>query len=239
MIERHLMKIRARDEVSAEEEAAMRGLVAEVKEFASDTKVIRAEEELSVSMLLLDGLGCRYKDLRNGERQITELHVAGDFLDLHSFTLKKLDHDVMTLTPCRIGIVPHERLEKITEDYPHLTRLYWFGTNLDAAIHREWEVSLGRRSALAKTAHLFCELYVRLGIAGLTEDMSYSLPLTQADLAECLGLTSVHINRMLKELRDKELATFREGRVMIHDWEGLQRAAEFNPSYLYLERRAR
>lgn len=239
MIERHLMKVRARNDIKAEEEAALRGLVAEVREFPSDARLVRAEEELDVSMLLLDGFACRYKDLRNGERQITELHVAGDFLDLHSFTLKRLDHDVMTLTPCRIGIVPHERLEKITEDFPHLTRIYWFSTNLDAAIHREWELSLGRRSALARTAHLFCELYVRLGIVGLSEDLSYALPLTQTDLSECLGLTSVHINRMLKELRDKELVTFRAGMVEIHDWEGLQRVAEFNPSYLYLERRSR
>jgi CRP-like cAMP-binding protein len=239
MIEVHLMKLRARDDVSGEEEAALRALVSEVTEVRGDTKIIRAEQELDVSTLLLDGIACRFKDLRNGERQITELHVPGDFLDLHSFTLKRLDHDVMTLTPCRLGTVPHERLKKITEDYPHLTRMYWFGTNMDAAIHREWELSLGRRSALARTAHLFCELYVRLGVVGLTEDLSYKLGLTQTDIAECLGLTPVHVNRMLKELREGDLVTFRNGVVSIVDWDGLKALAEFNPSYLYLERRER
>ena len=239
MIELHLMKLRARDEISPHEEAALRQGFLEAQELASDTTFIRAGVELSVSTLLLDGLMCRYKDLRNGERQITELHVPGDFADLHSFTLKRLDHNIMTLTPCRAVVLPHERLREITEQHPHLTRVYWFGTNLDGAIHREWEVSLGRRTALAKVAHLFCELYVRLGIVGLTDGLSYGLALTQMDLAECLGLTSVHINRTLKELRESGLVEFRDRRVTIEDLEGLQRAAEFDPSYLYLERRPR
>ncbi|HEX8257559.1 MAG TPA: Crp/Fnr family transcriptional regulator [Allosphingosinicella sp.] len=239
MIEAHLSKLRARDELSEEEERAIRGAVSEVREFPADKTIIRAEQELSVSTLLLDGLMCRYKDLRDGQRQITELHVAGDFADLHSMTLKRLDHNVMTLTPCRAAIVPHDRLKAITEQHPHLTRVYWFSTNMDAAIHREWAVSLGRRAALSRVAHLFCELYVRLGIVGLADDTGYALGLTQTDLAECLGLTSVHINRTLKELRERGLVEFRGGRVTIHDRAGLERVAEFNPSYLYLERRRR
>src|SRR5947209_2821313 len=142
------MKLRARDEISAEEEQAIRDAVAEVKEYPADKTFIRAGEELNQSTLLLDGLMCRYKDLRDGQRQITELHLAGDFVDLHSFTLKKLDHNIMTLTPCTVALVPHDRLTTITEEHPHLTRVYWFSTNLDAAIHREWELSLGRRSAI-------------------------------------------------------------------------------------------
>ena len=239
MIEAHLSKLRARDELSEEEERAIRGAVSEVREFPADKTIIRAEQELSASTLLLDGLMCRYKDLRDGQRQITELHVAGDFADLHSMTLKRLDHNVMTLTPCRAAIVPHDRLKAITEQHPHLTRLYWFSTNMDAAIHREWAVSLGRRAALSRVAHLFCELYVRLEIVGLADDTGYALDLTQTDLAECLGLTSVHINRTLKELRERGLVEFRGGRVTVHDRAGLERAAEFNPSYLYLERRRR
>jgi CRP-like cAMP-binding protein len=239
VIEAHLSKLRARDELSEEEERAIRGAVSEVKEFPADKTIIRAEQELSTSTLLLDGLMCRYKDLRDGQRQITELHVAGDFADLHSMTLKRLDHNVMTLTPCRAAIVPHDRLKAITEQHPHLTRLYWFSTNMDAAIHREWAVSLGRRAALSRVAHLFCELNVRLGIVGLADDTGYALDLTQTDLAECLGLTSVHINRTLKELRERGLVEFRGARVTIHDRPGLERVAEFNPSYLYLERRRR
>jgi CRP-like cAMP-binding protein len=239
MIEAHLKKLRARDELSAEEEQAIRESVAETRDVRADETVVRADVELSVCMLLLEGLMCRYKDLRDGQRQITELHVAGDFTDLHSFTLKRLDHNVLALTPCRVAIIPHIRLKEITERLPHLTRLYWFGTNLDAAIHREWELSLGRRSALSRTAHLFCELSVRLGLVGLAAEDGYDLPLTQADLAECLGLTSVHVNRTLRSLRERELVEFRGSRVSIRNRSGLERLAEFNPSYLYLERRAR
>jgi CRP-like cAMP-binding protein len=239
MIERHLLKIRARDALSAEEERAIRSALGEVREHPAGRTIIRANEELNESTLLLDGLMSRYKDLRNGQRQVTELHVPGDFADLHSFTLKRLDHDVMTLTPCRVVTMPHENLKRITEEHPHLTRVYWFGTNLDAAVHREWEVSLGRRTAIARMANLFCELHIRLGIVGMTEGDSYRLDLTQLELSECLGLTSVHVNRVLRELREQGALEFRSGRVMIQNLTLLRQIAEFDPSYLYLERRSR
>jgi CRP-like cAMP-binding protein len=238
MIERHLMKLRARHQISADEEQAIRATIAETRDYPADRTFIRRGEELQHSTLLLDGIMCRYKDLRDGQRQITELHVAGDFADLHSFTLKRLDHNVMTLTPCRAALVPHERLRALTEQYPHLTRVYWFGTNLDAAIHREWELSLGRRSAISRVAHLFCELHLRFGLVGLAEESSYALRLTQSELSECLGLTSVHVNRTLRELREQELVEFRGGRVSLLDLAALRRVAEFDPAYLYLDRRS-
>lgn len=237
MIDKHLRKLRARDEISAEEEGVIREAIGIAREVPARTTIIRAGDVLSNSTMLLDGLMCRYKDLRNGERQITELHVAGDFVDLHSFTLKRLDHNIMALTPCRISLVPHERLTRITEEYPHLARVYWFTTNLDAAIHREWELSLGRRTALSKTAHLLCELQMRLGLVGLADDSGYDLRLTQIDLAECLGLTAVHVNRTLRQLREQGLATVSKGRVSILDRAGLGKVAEFDPTYLYLEPR--
>ncbi|HEX8222337.1 MAG TPA: Crp/Fnr family transcriptional regulator [Allosphingosinicella sp.] len=239
MIDRHLTKLRARDELSAEEELAIQDAVSEIRDYPADRTFIRAGELLNHSSLLLDGIASRHKDLRDGQRQITELHVPGDFTDLHSFTLKRLDHHVMTLTPCAIAVVPHEKLREITERFPHLTRVYWFATNLDAAIHREWELSLGRRSAISRLAHLLCELRVRLGLVGLADESGYDLPLTQEDLADCLGLTSVHINRTLKELREQDVVVFRSGRVDIADLRSLERIAEFNPAYLYLERRPR
>lgn len=236
MIEKHLMRLRARDSVSAEEEQAIRDAMLEPRDVAARKTIIRAGQLLTTSTLLLDGLMCRYKDLRNGERQITELHVPGDFVDLHSFSLKRLDHNIMTLTACRLAMVPHERLTRITEEHPHLARLYWFSTNLDAAIHREWEVSLGRRTAISKTAHLFCELHVRLGLVGLNDDLSYDLKLTQTDVAECLGLTAVHVNRTLRDLREQGAVEFVRGRVTILDLAKLRKIAEFEPDYLYLER---
>jgi CRP-like cAMP-binding protein len=239
VIDIHFRKLRARDDISEAEEAAIRDAVADVVTVKADKTVINAGMVLTHSTLLLDGIMCRFKDLKSGERQITELHIAGDFVDLHSFTLKRLDHSIMTLTPCTIATVPHDRLAAITEVHPHLTRVYWFHTNMDAAIHREWEVSLGRRSALSKIASLLCELHARFGIVGLTRSDEYDLPLTQTDLAECLGLTQIHVNRTLRELREAGLVEFRTGVVRILSMERLAAIAEFDPSYLYLERRSR
>jgi CRP-like cAMP-binding protein len=126
----------------------------------------------------------------------------------------------------------------MTEQMPHLTRVYWFATNLDAAIHREWALSLGRRSAIGRTAHLFCELLVRLEIVDLTNGYSYDCPLTQVELAESLGLTSVHVNRTLQELRRRGVIELENRRLTILDLDALKAIAEFDPAYLYLEKRA-
>lgn len=239
MIDVHLRKIRSRDTISAEEESAIRALVSEVTEWPKDRTVIRHGQELNQSTLLLDGWMARAKDLPNGQRQIAEINLPGDFVDLHGFTLKRLDHDIMTITRCRVALVPHERLVELTEKWPHLTRLYWFNTNLDAAIHREWTLSLGRRSAIARLAHLLLELNIRLGIIGLTQHNSYDFPLTQIELGECLGLTSVHVNRTLQELRRMGLVDLQNRRVTIHDLAALRSVAEFDDDYLYLDKRSR
>ncbi len=238
-IDKLLMKLRGRDDISAAEEQALRDSVAEQCDHPADRTIIREGQELNASTLLIEGLVARYKDLRNGERQITALHVAGDFVDLHSFTLKRLDHNIMTLTPCRVAMVPHARLTEITETLPHLTRMLWFSTTLDASIQREWELSLGRRTAVAKAAHLFCELRVRLAFVGMADEGGYPLKLTQTEVAECIGLTPVHVNRTLRELRERGLMEFRRGEVVILDLAGLERLAEFRTDYLYLERRPR
>jgi CRP-like cAMP-binding protein len=239
MIDKGLMKIRLRDDIGAAEEAAIRGAMSDVVDYPADRTIVRHGEEVGYSMLLLDGFLTRYKDLSDGQRQITHVHVPGDFPDLHSFTLKHLDHSLMTLTPARIIRVPHSRIAAITEQFPHLTRVFWFATNLDACIHREWEVSLGRRTAIERTAHLLCELRARLDVVGLADATGFALPITQAELSECLGLTSVHVNRVLRELRERGLCEFRGGRVTIGDLAGLEAVAEFDPAYLYLERRER
>jgi CRP-like cAMP-binding protein len=239
MIEKAVLKLKARDAVSDEEERVLRDAVARAEDVPSDRNVVRAGEELKVSLLLLDGLMCRYKDLRNGQRQIMELHVPGDFLDLHGFLLKRLDHHVISLVPSRIAIVPHQKLAAITTDHPHLTRLLWLSTLIDAAIHREWLLSLGRRSAIARVAHFFCEMHTRLRIVELADGDGFPLRITQTDLAECLGLTPVHVNRTLKALREGGLAVFRDGRVEMRDLAGLQRVAEFDPDYLQIECRPR
>jgi len=238
-LEALLLKLRARDVIDPEEERVLRESIASVRELPPGKVIVREGNVVSESILLFEGLACRYKDLADGQRQIMELHVAGDFVDLHGFLLKQLDHNVGSITRVRLATVPHEALRHITETQPHLARILWFSTLIDSAIHRERILSIGRRSALARIAHMLCELFVRLKIVGLAEEDGYALPLTQTDLADATGLTSVHVNRMLRRLRDEGLCTFRGGRVTIHDWERLQRAAEFDPGYLHLERRPR
>ena len=239
MIEKAILKLRARDAVSDAEERVLRDAVLRAEDVPADRVVVRAGEELSFSILLLDGLMCRYKDLRNGQRQIMELHVPGDFLDLHGFLLKQLDHSVISLVPSRIALVPHEKLKAITLEHPHLTRLLWLSTLIDAAIHREWLLSLGRRTSLGRIAHFFCEMHARLGVVEMADASGFPLRITQTDIADCLGLTSVHVNRTLRELRENGLAVFREGRVDISDFDGLKRVGEFEPDYLQIERRPR
>lgn len=234
-----LLKLRSRDVVSEHEEEVLRDALAEVATFRAGQTIVRAGTTLSQSTLLIDGLIARYKDLSDGQRQIMEIHVAGDFVDLHGFLLKRLEHHVGALSAVRVAFAPHDRLRRITEEEPHLSRLLWFSTLIDAAIQREKILSVGRRTALSRVAHIICELQVRLETISLAADGRFPLPLTQLDLADATGLTSVHVNRMLRRLRDDGLMTFRNGEVVIHDLDGLQRVAEFDPAYLYLERRPR
>lgn len=236
MISVHLKQLRKRTEISAEEERAIRNCVTETRRLPADEVVVHSGVELNSSLILLDGWMARSKDLESGERQVTELHIAGDFADLHAFTLKRLDHDLLTLTECTVAVVPHERLKEITQRYPHLARVYWCSTNIDAAINREWALSLGQRSAISRMAHLFCELYMRLELVGRTQGNAYELPLKQRELAECLGLTVVHANRTLQELRRRGLVEFENRHLTLLDRRGVERVAEFDPAYLYLDR---
>ena len=239
MIDAHLKKLRIRDDISPDEEAAIRSMVAEVREVPPDTTVIRRGHDLNESLLLLDGWMARARDMSDGQRQISELQFSGDFTDIHGFTLKRLDHNVVTLTDCRIAVCPHDNLRKTMERFPHLARMYWLMTNIDAAIHREWTVSLGRRAAPARMAHLFCEARVRLQAAGLVEGDSFDFPLTQQELGECLWLTSVHVNRTLQALRRRKLVSLESRYLTIIDLPRLEALGEFDPFYLYLEKRPR
>ncbi len=234
MIEQLIRKLAARDTVSAEEEAVLRTAVARVEEHPADADVIREGEHQESSRLLLDGWIARAKSLANGARQITELHIPGDFVDLHSFMLKRLDHNVVALTPCRIAVVPHEALRRITEQQPHLARLLWLMTLIDASTQRQWMAAMGQLGAAYHIAHLLCELYTRLELTGLAAGHAFDLPLTQEELGDACGLTSVHVNRSLRLLREDGLVEWRQGRVTIHDWDRMTRAAQFDPLYLNL-----
>lgn len=226
---------RRRSRLSNEELQALENAASQVRVFEARQVLVRLGDRQTQSNYLIDGFACRYLDGPNGDRQVVGMHVPGDFIDLHGFPTDQIDHNIMALTGVRMAIVPHEALRRIMSDMPHLACLLWFSTLADAAMHREWILCMGRLSALARLAHLFCELNVRLQLVGLSDGGSYELPLIQQDLADATGLTPVHVNRMLRELREKKLVEFKGGRVRILDWERLQQTAEFDPSYLYAD----
>ncbi|RYZ67427.1 MAG: Crp/Fnr family transcriptional regulator [Proteobacteria bacterium] len=185
------------------------------------------------STLLLHGWASRYSTLVDGRRQMLALHIAGDFVDLHSYPLKVMDHSVGALTDCTTVSIPHERLRRLTEDDPHLGRVLWLMTLIDSAILRKWLLGAGQQTALEHAAHLYCELYTRLDIAGIAKpDHCFALPLSQAEFGDALGITPVHVSRTLSELRARNLLEWRRGKAQILDWPKLSRLAEFDPVYL-------
>ena len=227
-------KLSRRDLLNAEEVAALEQAVEPTQIVPAGQDLVRQHQRPTHSTLLLSGFCARYATLDDGGRQLTEINVMGDFVDLHSFLMQPMDHGVLTLTPCEISRVPHGALRHITERHPHLTRLMWLDTLIDAAIHRQWLVGMGRRSGLGRFAHLLCELHVRLEVVGQVEDHTFELPLTQPELGDAMGLSAVHVNRLLAELRRDRLVQWLGPQVRILDWERLVRIAEFDPSYLRL-----
>lgn len=227
-------KLQRRDMMGPEEQRAIAEAADERLLFAPGENLVTEGERPHRSMLVTSGFTCRYRLLPDGQRQLTAIHLPGDFVDLHSFLLKEMDHAVGALSPCTIITFPHERLVKVTERFPHLTRLLWLLTLLDGAIHREWLVGMGRLSALERTAHLLCEIYSRLAAIRFASDCQFNLPITQAALADAVGISTVHVNRVLQELRQSGYLSWDGGMLRILDWDRLTALAKFNDRYLHL-----
>jgi CRP-like cAMP-binding protein len=228
-------KLEKLDRLSDEERSVLESFTPMDRQVGRDEDIVKQGTAPRHSSLLLEGIAGRYKVLGSGQRQITALHVPGDFVDLHSFLLAKMDHAIVALTPCRVAAVSHEILRQVTDRFPHLGRVLWLTTIIDGSIHREWLVAMGRRTALAHTAHLFCEMFLRLEVIGAVDGHTFKLPLTQEELADTLGLSHVHVNRTLGELRDAGLLEWRRQLVTILDWDRLTEVAEFDPTYLNLK----
>ena len=234
-----MRRLEARDDLSDEERAIVEHMFTEARLIKAGDDIVRDGDRPQHSTLIVSGVAARYKVLQDGDRQITALHLAGDFVDLHSFMLKEMDHGVTAISQCRIATVPHQTLTDISVSHPHLTRLFWLLTLLDGALHREWLVAMGRRSAMGQLAHLLCELRMRLSVVGSGDQDSFVMPVTQVDLSDILGLSSVHVNRVLQELRGANLIAWKGINVSILDWEGLKRVAEFDDRYLHLVKEPR
>ena len=227
-------KIQLRDELGPEEKRAIAAAGGEFLRFAPGEDLVTEGDRPSRSMLVTTGFTCRYRQLADGQRQLTAIHIPGDFVDLHSFLLKEMDHSVGALSHCTVLTFPHPGLVKVTEQYPHLTRLLWLLTLLDAAIHREWLVGMGRFSAAQRAARLLCETYVRLKAIGIAQDNRFIFPITQAALADALGISTVHVNRVIQDLRQDGMIRWEGGSVHILDWKRLSDFAEFDDRYLHL-----
>jgi CRP-like cAMP-binding protein len=188
--------------------------------------------------LLLSGFAMRHKEAGNGGRQILSIHMRGDVLDLQNSMLGMADHNVQMLTAGEVGMIPVEAMRDIAFRHPAVGLAMWYETLIEGSIFREWLVNIGRRDARTRIAHLLCEIALRMEVAGLGRSTSYELPITQEQLADSVALTSVHVNRTLMRLEEERLITRTKREVTVIDWERLVSAADFEPRYLHLERKA-
>lgn len=234
MIERLKIKLSRYGPPSEEEFAALAEILTPVRKYAAGQELIRQFSSPKESTLLLSGMIGRLVALRRGRLQITALQVPGDFVDLHAFLLATMDHSVVAMSDCEVTTAPHGDLRRLCDRYPRLARALWYLTIVDASIHRHWITVLGGRGAIGRAAHVLCEMHVRLADVGLVRDGQFDLPLTQAHAGDVLGLSAVHVNRVIQELRAKNVLTWDRRRVQIKDWDALVDIAEFDPTYLQL-----
>jgi len=204
-----------------------------VRKLAASAHVIRDGDPAELCCLLLSGFAYRYKITGEGGRQIISFHVASEFLDLQNSFLSIADHSVQMLTEAEVAFIPSAILQELALTRPALARALWIDTLIDASIFREWVVNVGRRDSRARVAHLLCEFSLRLEAAGLASNHHYQLPMTQEQLADAVGLTSVHVNRVLKQLGEEGLIRRERRSITIEDWGRMRAAADFNERYLH------
>lgn len=224
---------RHRGDLTSVDQDALEDAIGSVTTYGPREEMVQHGVEIHQSMLLVEGYVCRYMDGLDGDRQLVALHVPGDFVDLHGLPLRRLDHDIASLTEAKVALFPHPVLSDLIVERPNLGRMLWFSTLLDAAMHREWIFRLGRLGAIGRVAHFFAEIGRRLQMVELSDGCSFHLPLQQSDLAEACGITPVHANRVLRELRERGIVTFKGGEVQVSDLSALHAVAEFNDGYLY------
>lgn len=221
-----------------EDREAITSLSGDARPLGARRNVIREGDRPDHVHLVLEGWAARYKLLPDGARQITAFLIPGDFCDLHVTILREMDHSIMTLTPARVAFIPRATVDRLTER-PDIARAFWWATLVDEAVLRAWVVNVGRRDAQQAIGHLICELYVRMRNVGLVSDHSFELPLTQEEIGDALGLTPVHVNRVLQRMRTEGLISLKRGSLTIHHYDQLEKASGFNPNYLHIEKRPR
>lgn len=227
--------IEVRDRFTEEERAALRALPQKLVRTTGRARIVEEGERPTHACMVLEGMVYRSKMAASGRRQIISFHVPGEMPDLHTVLFKVADHTLETVRHAAVVLVPHEAVLRVAEDYPAIARAFWYDTLLDASVQREALLNIGRRDAMSRTAHLFCELALKLKRAGQVDGATFELPLTQADLADALGVTPIHTNRVLSRLRSQGLVAFNGRSVTIRDWTALAAIGEFDATYLHLE----
>ena len=210
---------------------------------AQSTRTIRAKHELigegdapRAVFVILDGWACHYRNLQDGRRQIVDFAIPGDLCDLNLFLLDRMDHSIGAITTLKVAEIGQEILHRVVTSFPNIATALWWAELVSKSIHREWLVNVGQRSARERIAHLLCEMFLRLESVGLTNGFSCDFPLTQNDIADTTGLTSVHVNRSIQRLRREGLISLERQKLTIPDMLALQSAGQFNPDYLHLRR---
>ena len=207
-------------------------LVENVEEHADGTRLLERGVRTDRSTILIEGYIFRTIETED-KRFITGVHVPGDFVDLHGFALKRLDHNIDAAGCVKVGCVSHDTLRRVMRDKPGVARAMWFATLLDAAIHRKWIQTLEQLDAPRRIAHLYSELHTRLDLIGRSVTRVLRTPFTQLDMADMCGVSAIHTNRAVGKLRELGIAEIRRGDLYTNDWSALRDYAQFDPDYLY------
>lgn len=230
-----IRQLRTIAEIDEQDEAALGGLPFRTRDVPENRDVVREGDQPTECCLVLEGLIARYKLVADGRRQILSFHFPGDLPDMQSLTLESMDHSLTALTPVRMAFIPHDAVRQIMGSHRRIRHALIKYTLVDASIYREWIANVGRRTALERVAHIICECYVRMRALGLVSEDEFELPLTQSELGDATGISNVHVNRTLQELRRMNLISISGNRHKILDWPLLQETADFNPDYLHLQ----
>ena len=220
--------------LSDDERAAITNLPLQITDIRADQDIVREGDRPTRRFAVLEGFVCTFKMTGEGKRQIMAFHIPGDLPDLQSLYLEVLDMSISSLTKCKLGFVEHEVMRELCVRHPRIAAAFWRDTLIGAAVFREWVMNVGRRQAYGRMAHVLCEWVTRMRAMGLAEDHTCHLPMTQNELADATGMTTVHVNRTLQELRKHNLIELNGSKLTVLDWDGLKRTGDFDPTYLHL-----
>jgi CRP-like cAMP-binding protein len=228
-----IKRLRTYDAISEEDLETIRALPITVKDYPAEGPVVRDGQRATECCLVIEGFCIRSKTLSDGKRQILSIHIPGEIPDLMSLFLHVMDHDLSTLTPCKLGLINHETLRQLHRRRPSVAEMFWRDTLIDAAMFREWIVNVGQRPAPARLAHVMMELRERLRVIGRVDGTNFEMPLTQEEIGDALGITSVHANRVIRQLREDGVVELQRGRATVVDENKFRELADFDNRYLH------